>query len=528
MKKIICVIIISFFIIFNGCIEKKVQISNPQDNYIIYNIGQYPEDLLMFKMKSNRQEDMLNMLFEGLVKLDVNGNIVPAIAEKWEISSDGITYTFHLRENAKWNDGSDINAENFVTFFSEILSKSMENDFAYQLSSIYGVDEYRVKNTSFKDVAINAMDRKVLQIRLNHQNPELLKILSQPVFSLRGNIDALKDWKKRYGEIKFSGPYMIKEIKDKDRIIIKKNINYWNSESVKENSIMITSSPNSECALADFETFKINIMKEPPLSEVNRLAGDKNTLVVYTNNTIGVAFNFKGKDIVKDINFRKALYQVLDPAEIADNALSEFNVFVNSDSFSGTKNVFKDNAYNADRKKQTGRDYIKKVPENQLTTIKMVGLNTDKNKRLGKTIAEAAKKNLDLNIQWKLYDESELKNIIDKKDFDLILNKYEQPYKSDVLWLQNWANNSIKNVGGYYNKSLNEFIDKITMERDNEKRKKYIEEGKRILQEDIPVIPLFYDVNIILKSKDIQGLKVNKDGTLDFKNVYKYMNEFEQ
>lgn len=526
MKKIIYIIIISFSIILNGCIEKKTQIESPEKNYIIYNIGEYPSDLIMLNKTSNRKDDLLNLMFEGLVRMDGDGNIVPGIAESWEVSKDGIEYTFRIRENARWSDGGEISAEDFENFFSEILSKNVENDYAYQLNSIYGVKDYRTKNISFKEVAIAAADRKTLQIRLNEPSPDLLKILSQPIFSLRENMALLRDWKNRYSGIRFSGPYSIVEFKDNNKLTLNRNSNYWEREAVSDNWILITENPNAEAALADFETYKINIMKEPPLSEVKRLVEDRNTLVVYTNNIIGLAFNFEGKEILKDINFRKALYEVLDPVEIAETSLTEYNVLINSYEFSGTKNVFKDNAYKGNREMQRGKEYFKKLQENELPTLKLVGLNTDKNRRLGKVIADNVKKVLDINIQWKLYDEIELKEIISKKNFDIILSEYEQPYRSELLWLEKWSPDSKDNYGGYSNINYISLLGKIPVESNEDKRKSYIEECNKLLKEDLPVIPLFYDIDIIIKSEDVKGLKVNRNGTLDFKNVYKQINNF--
>lgn len=528
MKKVLCLIIIFILMIFNGCIEKKVQVNNPQDNYIIFNIGEYPKDLIMADKDLARRDDLLNLMFEGLVRQDSDGSIVPAIADSWEISNEGTTYTFHIRDNARWNDGSEINAEDFVLFFSEILSKSIENDFAHQLDSIYGVNNYRTKGINFKEVAIRAPEKKLLEIRLNGVNPDLLKILSQPVFSLRGSINALRDWKKQYTNIKFSGPYYIREFKGNDKLALLQNGYYWDKDSLEQNSIMITVNPSSESSLADFETFKIDIMKEPPLSEVKRLVEDKDTLVVYTNDIIGLAFNFEGKTILRDADFRRALYEVLDPVEIAENSLAEFNIIINSYAFSGTKNVFKENAYKGNREKQTGKQYIKKFTEKELPSIKLVGLNTDKNKKLGKAISDTVKENLNINIQWKLYDEAELSEIISKKDFDLILTEYEQPFKSELLWLEKWRVNSKENYGKYSSVDYNNVLDKIKFEGDAAKRKSYIEECSKLLKEDMPVIPLFYDVDIILKNEYIQDLRVNPNGTLDFRNAYKYINWLNQ
>ena len=142
MKRFNLIIIIIFLFTFSGCIEQNLENDNKKNGYIVYNIGSLPEDLLMFNNAVNFQRDLLYALFEGLVVMDKNSAIMPALAESWSISSDGIEYTFNLREDAKWNDGTPIIAEDFVKFFSEILSPKADNTAASQLNCIYGVEEY--------------------------------------------------------------------------------------------------------------------------------------------------------------------------------------------------------------------------------------------------------------------------------------------------------------------------------------------------------------------------------------------------
>ena len=133
MKKFIVSILILSSVFLNGCVEKSVQ-GNKNVNikdYIVYNVGELPKDLSMLTDYNIRQQDFLVNLFEGLVKTDEKGNIIPGLSDSWTLSKDETCYTFNIREDAKWSDGSDITAEDFVTFFSQILNTSFDGEYIF-------------------------------------------------------------------------------------------------------------------------------------------------------------------------------------------------------------------------------------------------------------------------------------------------------------------------------------------------------------------------------------------------------------
>ena len=183
MKKILCIILIFMMMLTSGCVEKKVKPTTSR-KYLVYNLGELPSDLLMLNSDNVREKDLLLALFEGLVREDKNGQIVPAMAEKFEITEDRIGYTFKLRKDIHYSDGTAIKAIDFVRFFHNILLEK-ENIFAEQLYCIFGAKDFRMGKVGFEKVAIVAKDDLTLEIRLNSPNDYFINILSNPVFTLR-------------------------------------------------------------------------------------------------------------------------------------------------------------------------------------------------------------------------------------------------------------------------------------------------------------------------------------------------------
>jgi peptide/nickel transport system substrate-binding protein len=114
--------IIIIIMVFNsGCVERK-SVNDTKaykvQNNIVYNLGKFPDDLFMLSNTNVKDKDLLLSLFEGLVKVDETGKIVPGLAENWTLGQDNITYTFNIKHNAKWSDGSEITANDFLNFYS--------------------------------------------------------------------------------------------------------------------------------------------------------------------------------------------------------------------------------------------------------------------------------------------------------------------------------------------------------------------------------------------------------------------------
>ena len=122
--------------------------------------------------------------FEGLTDLDPATLVpVPAVAEKWETSADGLVWTFHLSPAARWSDGRALTAHDVVASWKRLLSPALGADYASLLHCIAGAEDYhRGRATDFSQVGVRATDERTLVLRLAHPTPELPAILALPPF----------------------------------------------------------------------------------------------------------------------------------------------------------------------------------------------------------------------------------------------------------------------------------------------------------------------------------------------------------
>lgn len=279
-------LIVLLSLLFCSCIEKnikKVYSKADSTNIITYNMSTVPENLGIAESKDVRQQDLLLMIFDGLVTCDESGNISGGIADSWKVSNNGLTYTFKIREDAYFSDGTSINAQDFVDFFSGLL-RDNNSEYNEKLDIIFGVKEYRQGKREFKNVAIRAKDSKTLEIILNKKDDDFLNILSLPDFCLRKLDDNLCCWKKQYKNILYTGAYKIKKIAKDGTIVLEDNNRYFGWCKVKCKEIHITVHELSEAAMAAFDSDHIDIGVNPPKSEIDRLSRDDS--IVNINNEL--------------------------------------------------------------------------------------------------------------------------------------------------------------------------------------------------------------------------------------------------
>lgn len=507
---------IAIILLSGVSVEKKARQTDSSNyqNSIVYNINDFPKDLIMLSSYNIQEKDILSNLFDGLVSIDENGNIVPDLAEKWDVNQDKTQYTFTIRSNAKWSNGEDITAEDFVDFFSHILNKNLKNVYSDQLNCIFGVEKYRKNNGDFEDVAIKALNRKTLQIRLNYSSDYFLNVMAQPVYSLRKIDDDLLNWKRKYKDIAYSGSFKIDKISDEGYIEMKKNDKYWNKDNVRNSRIVITSFSSSESALAAFHNSKINVFTNPPISEIQNI---ENVSVVPAYGGKTLVFNIKKHGILDNIYFRKAIALSISRKNIIQDILK------NKVDAASTYIPYSDNINSVDlmsHKKEAEEFMNKSNYEYNGVPLKIIYINTVENKKSCDSIAKNIKDTFDIDVKCYGYDRDDFDAELKGKDYDIAEIGYRGNYCYPLELLNNFESYSRLNFGGYISTEFDTKMLQATFEKDGAKRLTYLKEAESILLNDSALIPLYYNSTIICTKSYVKGVYVNKLGNVKLDKAY--------
>ena len=180
---------------------------------------------------------------ESLVRV-YNAEIVPGMAENWEISPDGITYTFHLRD-AKWSDGVPVTSGDFVSAFVRMFQSSPASAI---YDDILNGAELRAGTAKPEDLGVKAPDDKTVVFTLRAPAPYFMGLISSH-FAAPGRADLVEKYGDAYGaaveSLPSNGPFILTEWRHEDRIVLKKNPDYWNKDAHQARRGRLPRRPNN-------------------------------------------------------------------------------------------------------------------------------------------------------------------------------------------------------------------------------------------------------------------------------------------
>jgi len=264
-------------------------------------------------------------IFEPLVRSH-DGKVNPGMAKSWEISKDGMTYTFHLRE-AKWSDGKPVTGGDFVHAFVRMFKVCPASPI---YDDIKNGAELRGGKVGPEELGVKAPDEKTVVITLKNPVPYFLDLIGIS-FGSPGREDLVAKYGDAYGasaeSLASCGPFILKEWKKEDKVVMVKNPDYWNASAIKLDKIVVYIIPNQQTQRNLFDNGELSWYE--PLTEAEAKAYEtKGELVRYERGGIRcIQLNSHGQNnpvkakILSNPNFMKAISYAIDRQGFIDKVL---------------------------------------------------------------------------------------------------------------------------------------------------------------------------------------------------------------
>lgn len=231
------------------------------------NLSAEPPTFDPAQAQDSQAHTVLNMMYEGLVRLDENSKPVPGVAEKWDISSDGLKYVFHLRKDAKWSNGDPVTAKDFVFAWQRVLDPNTTPapPYAYQLYYIKGAEEYNNKKmTDFSQVGVKATDDHTLEVTLKNPTPYFLGLTSFYTFyPVHQSVKDNPKWAADPKTMITNGPFALTTWTTGQKIEVSKNANYWDNKDIKLNKITMSLSNSGATELSSYRSGQLDYAGMP-------------------------------------------------------------------------------------------------------------------------------------------------------------------------------------------------------------------------------------------------------------------------
>ena len=280
-------------------------------------------------------------IFEPLLLINENNEVIGGQAESWEASEDGLTWTFTMRDGLKWSDGTDLNAKDFEYSFKRMANPDTAAPYAETcLGMIDGFDAAQAGDTDALNVKASD-DGKTLTIVLSYPCSYFDKMAAFATMSpvQQATVEANGDaWCTSAETFVSNGPYMITEWTPSERIVLTKNPNYvggWDSSKIVSSSITLLLLEDSSASYAAYNSGEAVLIKDVPTDEIPSLTKAEDGGDFYVDTILGtyyVSLNLQ-RDAFKDAKVRKALSLAIDRDYVANTIMQ--GTFSTADSIVG-------------------------------------------------------------------------------------------------------------------------------------------------------------------------------------------------
>jgi oligopeptide transport system substrate-binding protein len=496
-----------------------------QDGMIVAGIGDQWQSLDPQYSSASKDAQILGDVYEGLVGLDAAGNPVPGAAESWDVSPDGLSYTFHLRAGLKWSNGDPLVAQDFVNGAERQENPETGSYKAYYLFTqlpITGAGDYNAKkSTDWSKVGITAPDAKTVVIKLDRPNPYALQLLNYYYISPlhKPSFDAHGAKFIEPENFVGNGAYVIKELVPQSHVLLVKNPNYWDAANVSVESIkyVVTEDVNTE--LKTFQAGQLDITWDVPTDQFEKLKkeyGDQLHVAPYAS-TGHLTFNTQ-KEPLTDIRIRKALALAIDRDIVVNKIAKSGDRIITSFAPPMDPSYPELKAADFDPKNQKANDALalKLITEAGYGPDKPLTLNyyctsDDLQRKITQAIAILWQKKLGVISRIRLEESQTLYDDFYKYEWDVYCDGFAGDYAGPEPFLV-YRTEAAGAGYPWKNDAFEAAMAKATAESDREARKKLLLEAEQILLDDYPVAMMYQETKRNLIAKRVTGWVDNPIG----------------
>ncbi|AEF16782.1 ABC-type transporter, periplasmic subunit [Thermoanaerobacterium xylanolyticum LX-11] len=504
------------------------QTAKADEQVLTLNLRADPPNLNPFTTTDVASFDVLNDVLEGLTRYDKNGQLKPGsgLAKSWDISSDGLTYTFHLKDGIKWSDGNPITAYDFEYSWKKVLDPKTASQYAYQFYYIQGAEEYNSGKGSADQVGIKALDDKTLQVKLKAPAPQFLGLTAFGTYLPQEKSFVEKVGVDKLGSspdtLVYSGPFVLKQWNHDQNLVLEKNPDYWDKDSVKLQKVTLLIIKDANTQAQNYDNGTLDQMRVPS-DLMDKYKNTKEFSIKPVATNWYIQFNDK-KGVFKNVNIRKAFTLAIDRKAFTEQVLKDGSIPAesivppgvpgyNGEDFSKQDGspFFKDNDV------QAAKDYLKKGLEElglkELPTITFTADDTSAAKKDAEALQQMWNQNLGVNVQIKNEAFKIRIDDMNKGNYDMVLAGWGADYNDPMTFLDMWETNNGNNTAFYSNPEYDKLIDDAKSTPDLKKRNDDMIQAEKIAMNDMAIGPLYFQAYALATKSYVKDLVVPTFGT---------------
>jgi len=469
---------------------------------------------------------VLDDLFEGLTRLDVSGEPAPGVAERWEQSADGLTWTFHLRA-AQWSNGEPVRASEFVQAWRRTLDPRTASDISQILAPLANAQAIAEGRADPATLGAEALDERTLRVRLDRPTPYLLALLGMSFMAPQYQ-PAIAQWGERWTEpahLVCNGAFTLSESVLGGRITLLRNPRYWNAASV--HLTRVTYIPADRSVQTDrYFAGEMQFTDSFSAEQVGWLRERLGSQVVtgpYLGNFV-IGLNVERPPFAGNLALRRALTLAVDRNELVRYVRQGLYepAWTPVPPIKGYPTPVPDWARLPDEERHAlARRYYAEAgysPQHPLRVAFHYPTDSD-NRRTYEAVAAMWRQNLGAEVGT--YNEEFRVQLTERHLHQLPMFHYAWigDFPDPYTFLQLFRTGFGYNDGGYSNPRYDALLDAASATADPGLRYRMLADAERILDEDVASIPLYYYSSRHLIKPWVRGWQPN----LQDRNLSQYM-----
>jgi oligopeptide transport system substrate-binding protein len=461
-----------------------------------------PADLDPHVVNAYTDMNILVALFEGLTVLDEKTSAgLPGVAERWDVSADGLTYTFHLRADARWSNGDPVTARDFAFSFQRILTPAFGAEYSYMLWPIKNAEAFnKGKLSDFASVGVDVVDDRTLRIRLERPTPYLPSLAAHGTWlplhrATLEKFDAVAKrgtaW-TRPGNLVSNGPFTLAEWTPNARLVVTKNPRYWDAAHTQLEKIVFFPIEKNDVEERDFRAGQLHITYELPMAKVPayRTASPAQLRSDPLLDTLYVNFNVT-KPPLDNPKVRRALALAIDRESISHRLF--YDVWpaahaltpANCGSYTPRAQVPNDFAAARQLLAEAGHPGGRGLPAMAIQV-----LNDANQPRIAEALQEMWARELGVHITIEPYEQKTWLQNQQTKTHTIGLMGWVADFADPVTFLSLMQTDNGNNWTGWSNKTYDQLLEQAANTADPNARFEIFQRAEALMLEDAPIAPL--------------------------------------
>jgi oligopeptide transport system substrate-binding protein len=493
--------------------------------------GSEPQTLDTALSENIQDGHIENDLFEGLIILDAAAQVIPGVAESWTLSPDGLVYTFKLRADAKWSNGDPVTAEDFAWSWRRVVNPATGSKYAFLYYPIKNAEDIATaRNPDVNALGVKAVDPQTFQVTLKSPTGYFLSALSHPIFGPqhRATIETFGNQFTRAGNLVSNGAFTLKEWTPQSRIVLVRNPHYWDVANVKLTEVSYYPIENQHEELKRYRAGELDITNDVPSDQVDFIKQNfpKELRLHPYFGSYYLSLNVTKPPFKDNLKLRQAVNMVIDRDAITSRITRTGELpaygwvppgipgytpqtvpwkdMPMAERIAAAKVLYQEAGYG---------------PSNPLKL--QIHYNTSENhKKIMIAVAAMLKQTLGIestliNEEFKVFLETRKQ----KKVTQLFRSGWVGDYADPNSFAEFMQSESGLNDSGYSNPAYDKLVKQAAVTVDPEKRADLLEQAERLLLADLPIMPIYYNVNKRVVKPTVVGFEPNILGYFYSKNI---------